>query len=86
MIAANFDEFVKTISQAEREALNSDFGQLVTYELLQMKLEDNPNMTQEEWSQAKSEFMTFLFYQIVQNEPALLEEFGSHVYTALRES
>lgn len=86
MIASNFNEFVEKISQAERIALNNDCGQELTKQLLEMKLKDNPNMTSEDWSQTKSEFMTFLFYQVVQNDPRLLEEFGSHIYNALRDS
>ena len=49
MIAGSFDEFVEKIAQAERKALNTPFGQEITERLLKMKLEENPDMTAEEW-------------------------------------
>lgn len=49
MIAVSFDEFVEKITQAERKALNTPFGQEITERLLKMKLEENPDMTVEEW-------------------------------------
>ena len=35
----NFDEFVNTVSEAERKMLNSPVGQQLTQDLLKMKLE-----------------------------------------------
>ena len=49
MIAGSFDEFVEKITQAERKVLNTPFGQEITERLLKMKLEENPDMTAEEW-------------------------------------
>ena len=43
MIAGSFDEFVEKITQAERKALNTPFGQEITERLLKMKLEENPD-------------------------------------------
>lgn len=84
MIAKNFDEFVEVMSAAERKALNNEYGQKLTKELLKMKLDENPNLTPEEWQQTKSEFMTFLFYYIVKENPDLMHELGGHVYDELR--
>jgi DNA-directed RNA polymerase alpha subunit len=86
MIANNFDEFVTRVEEAERVMLNTKDGQKLTQELLKMKLEANPNLTPEEWKQTKSEFMTFIFYQFVKENPEIMEEFSGHVYNKLREA
>ena len=83
MIANDFNEFIDKVSQAERKVLNTEAGQALTQELLNMKLADNPNMTPEEW-QTKSEFMTFIFYQFVKECPEAMSELGDHVYNELR--
>lgn len=67
MIAGSFDEFVEKITQAERKALNTPFGQEITERLLKMKLEENPDMTAEEWQDTKSQFLTFQI-SIVDND------------------
>ena len=43
MIAGSFDEFVEKITQAERKALNTPFGQEITEKLLALKLAENQN-------------------------------------------
>ena len=70
MIAGSFDEFVEKITQAERKALNTPFGQEITERLLKMKLEENPDMTVEEWHDTKSQFLTFLFAMFVKEHAA----------------
>lgn len=85
-IAENFDQFVERVTEAERTALNSPAGQALTEELLKMKLAQNPDMTEEEWAQAKSDFMTFLFLSFVKETPEAMKELGGHVYNALREA
>lgn len=42
MIAGSFDEFVEKITQAERKALNTPFGQEITERLLKMKPSEKP--------------------------------------------
>lgn len=84
MIAKNFDDFVNKISEAERKVLNTPTGQEMTERLLRMKLEENPNLTPEEWSQTKSEFMTFIFAMFVQNTPEAMQELSQHVWDALQ--
>ena len=84
MIAKDFDGFVEKVSSALRVALNTPFGQEMTQKLLEMKLGQNPNMTQEEWKQAKSEFMTFLFCQFVQDTPGAMQELAGHVWEELQ--
>jgi hypothetical protein len=68
-IADSFDGFVEKTSAAIRVALNSPVGQEMTQKLLEMKLAQNPRMTSAEWEKTKSEFMTFLFCQFVQDTP-----------------
>ena len=84
MIAKDFDGFVEKVSSALRVALNTPFGQEMTQKLLNMKLEQNPNMTREEWQKTKSEFMTFLFCQFVQDCPGAMQELAGHVWEELR--
>ena len=84
MLAQNFNEFVEVFTEAERKALNTPQGQELTQQLLQMKLQQNPNMTVEEWRQTKSEFMTFLFFTFVKETPEAMQELGRHVWNELQ--
>ena len=84
MLAANFNEFVEKVSEAERTVLNSPIGQELTTQLLNMKLAQNPNMTVEEWKETKSEFMTFLFAMFMKESPEAMQELGTHVYNELQ--
>ena len=85
MIAKDFDGFVEKVSNAIRVALNTPFGQEMTKKLLEMKLAQNPRMTQEEWKKTKSEFMAFLFCQFVQDTPGAMKELAGHVWDELQE-
>lgn len=84
MIAGSFDEFVEKITQAERKALNTPFGQEITEKLLAMKLTENPNMTQEEWQDTKSQFLTFLFAMFVKETPEAMAELAQHCWDELQ--
>lgn len=84
MIAGNFDEFVEKVTQAERKALNTSFGQEITEKLLAMKLAENPNMTQEEWQDTKSQFLTFLFAMFVKETPEAMAELAQHCWDELQ--
>lgn len=84
MIAGSFDEFVEKITQAERKALNTPFGQEITENLLAMKLAENPNMTQEEWQDTKSQFLTFLFAMFVKETPEAMAELAQHCWDELQ--
>lgn len=84
MIAGIFDEFVEKITQAERKALNTPFGQEITEKLLAMKLAENPNMTQEEWQDTKSQFLTFLFAMFVKETPEAMAELAQHCWDELQ--
>lgn len=84
MIAGSFDEFVEKVTQAERKALNTPFGQEITEKLLAMKLAENPNMTQEEWQYTKSQFLTFLFAMFVKETPEAMAELAQHCWDELQ--
>lgn len=84
MIAGSFDEFVEKIAQAERKALNTPFGQEITERLLKMKLEENPDMTAEEWQDTKSQFLTFLFAMFVKETPQAMAELAQHTWNELQ--
>lgn len=84
MIAGSFDEFVEKITQAERKALNTPFGQEITERLLKMKLEENPDMTAEEWQDTKSQFLTFLFAMFVKETPQAMAELAQHTWDELQ--
>lgn len=83
-IADSFDGFVEKTSAAIRVALNSPVGQEMTQKLLEMKLAQNPRMSKEEWKQTKSEFMTFIFCQFVQDCPGAMQELAGHVWEELQ--
>lgn len=84
MIAGSFDEFVEKITQAERKVLNTPFGQEITERLLKMKLEENPDMTAEEWQDTKSQFLTFLFAMFVKGTPQAMAELAQHTWDELQ--
>ena len=85
-IANDLDSFIEVVSDAERKALNTPIGQELTKRLLALKLAENPNMTVEEWQRTKSEFMTFIFAALMQNDPALMKELGGHVWNELQKA
>ena len=84
MIAGSFDEFVEKVTQAERKVLNTPFGQEITEKLLAMKLAENPNMTQEEWQNVKSQFLTFLFAMFLKETPEAMTELAQHCWDELQ--
>lgn len=83
-IATNLNEFEEKISEAMRNALNTEMGKQFTKELLKTKLKQNPNMTVEEWKQTKSDFMMLLFTTFVTEYPEAMKELNEHVYNELR--
>ena len=84
MIADNFNDFVEKVTQAERKVLNTPFGQKITEKLLAMKLAENPDMTQEEWQDTKSQFLTFLFAMFVKETPQAMAELAQHTWDELQ--
>lgn len=86
-MAENLNEFVLKCSEAIRTALNTtEIGQELTGKLLKESLNKNPGMTQEEWAEIKSQFMTFLFCQTVTANPDLMDELAVHTYNEIRKT
>lgn len=83
--AKNYEDFVEVISEAIRKALNTDIGQKITTELLEMKLKENPYLTKEEWNETKSEFMTWLFCQLCLENSEISSELAEHVWEKLQQ-
>ena len=86
MIANNFNDFVEKVTEAERTALNTPEGQEITKKILEMKLAQDPKMTPEEWQNAKSQLLTFLFVMIVKENPEAMKELGTHVWNEMQEA
>lgn len=86
MIANNFNDFVEKVTEAERTALNTPEGQEITKKILEMKLAQDPNMTPEEWQNAKSQLLTFLFVMIVKENPEAMKELVTHVWNEMQEA
>ena len=84
MIASDFNSFIEKVTEAERTVLNTPAGQELTQQLLKMKLQQNPNMTPEEWQDTKSQFLTYIFAMFVKETPEAMHELGTHVYNELR--
>jgi len=83
-IAENSNDFIEKVSEAEIKMLNTPFGQEIIKQLLENKLKQNPNMTQEEWARTKSEFMAFIFVEFVKTTPEAMKELSYHVWYELR--
>lgn len=84
MLADNYDEFLKKAFHALQTALNSEAGQALTQELLKRSLEENPNLTAEEWAKRKQDFMAFCFSEAMKESPELMAEFEAHVCDEIR--
>lgn len=83
-IAENFNDFAEIITNAGAKALNTPAGQEWTQQLLEMKLNENPNLTPEEWEKTKRDFLTFVVLSFVKETPEAMQEMGKHVYNELR--
>lgn len=84
-IADNINDFVKKIIEAERETMNTPYGQEITKKLFKLKLATNPDITKEEWQQLKSEFLIFLFVMFGRETPEVMKELGKHIWNELRQ-
>lgn len=84
-IANNFDEFVNKVLTASTNTLNSENGQQLVEALLKQSLANNPNLTDEEWAKIKQDFLAYMFFTFIKENPELFKEFGEHTYNALRE-
>lgn len=68
------EDIIERAIKAETVALNSPKGQEIMQQLLDKAKEQNPNLTSEEWSRIKKNFLITIFNEIVKENP----EFVSH--------
>ena len=82
-MAKNLNEFINTACTAVQNTLNSEAGQELVQKLLDKKLAENPNMTENEWNKTKQEFMTFMFFTLVKENPEVMSEMAKLTYEEL---
>ena len=82
-MAQNLNEFINTACTAVQSTLNSEVGQELVQKLLDKKLAENPNMTEDEWNKTKQEFMTFMFFTLVKENPEIMSEMAKLTYEEL---
>ena len=79
----NFDnkqeDIIKRAIKAETAALNSPKGQEIMQQLLDKAKEQNPNLTAEEWSRIKKNFLITIFNEIVKENPEFVSHFAKIV-------
>lgn len=84
MLAKNMATFNECAENAIHNIMNSSLGMEMTERLLEIKLAENPDLTPEEWTEAKRGLALYLFTETLKNEPALMEEYAAHMYHTLR--
>lgn len=81
ILAQDYESFVHKMLSALQTALN-DSG--ICDDLLGESFKRNPDMTPDEWSQIKQQFMVFMFHQALTECPQLKHEMAVHLYNELR--
>jgi hypothetical protein len=59
-------------------------GKELVTNLLNSKLAENPNMTEQEWETTKQQFMVFMFAEMLKASPELIKMYGEYIYNELR--
>lgn len=77
--------FTTTAANTIQEFLNNnEMGKELVTNLLNSKLAENPNMTEQEWETTKQQFMVFMFAEMLKANPELMKMYGEHIYNELR--
>ena len=84
MLAKNFADFQSKVINAITESLNLPENKGISEDLLKHFLKKNPNMTPEEWSKIKADFLVFVFTEVLKRNKNLNDEFCGHLYRELR--
>ena len=84
MLVKDMTAFNECAENAIQNIMNSPLGLEMTERLLQIKLAENPDITPEEWTEAKRGLALYLFMETLKNEPTLMNEYAAHMYRALR--
>lgn len=82
----NYEQFIKKAIQAEVAALNSKKGEQIMSELLDAAKEANPNLTPEEWSKMKEQFLMYIFAEMLKSNPEFKKQFAHLVWQKLNTS
>lgn len=78
------NEFIANFTKGMTKGINSDFIQKeVVEKLLEMKLQENPNMTIEEWEETKQQLMVYLMFEVLKNNEDLRTRWGKELYKEL---
>lgn len=75
---ADYEELIKKIVEGEMLALNSEKGQEAMQRLLDETLKQNPNVTAEEWSTIKKNFIKVVFEKTIAEHPELLKSLAEN--------
>ena len=57
----DYESFIKKVIDAEARALNSEKGQEIVSALLETAKEKYPDLTPEQWSTIKQQFLVYIF-------------------------
>ena len=85
-IAKDFNEFTFKAVNATANTLNSEAGQELVNALREQALIKNPQMTEAEWAKIKQDFLVFMFFNLMKENPDLMKEMGEHLFNELNKS
>lgn len=71
----NYEEFIQKVVKAETSALNSEKGQKILQKLYDEVKQENPDLTPEEWSETKKQFLVVIFKEILKENPNFVSQF-----------
>lgn len=71
----NYEDFIQKVITAETSALNSEKGQKILQKLYDEAKAQNPDITVEEWSEIKKQFMISVFREILKENPNFMSQF-----------
>ena len=71
----NYEDFIQKVITAETSALNSKKGQEILQKLYDEAKAQNPDITAEEWSEIKKQFMVSIFHEILKENPNFMSQF-----------
>ena len=71
----NYEDFIQKVITAETSALNSEKGQEILQRFYDEAKAQNPDITVEEWSEIKKQFMISVFHEILKENPNFMSQF-----------
>lgn len=80
-IAANTNEFFDKVSKNIIDFLNTEAGREVVDTYRNNILAGNPNLTEEEWANAKKDLVLLMFKDFVMRTPDAMKELAGHYYS-----